>query len=84
MHEELSAVPNIGHVHGRYFMQAIRLAMRDSQVRTGLALVNHMMEPPTALFKPMIAAKVLLLVVQDAFAKVRKGLQPQHVQGAQV
>ena len=77
-------MPDIVHVRCRYFMQAIRLAMRDSQVRTGLALVNHMMEPPTALFKPMIAAKVLLLAIQDAFAKIRRGSQPQHVQGAQV
>ena len=63
-------------------MQAVRLAMKDSQVRTGLALVNHMMEPPAALFNPIIAAKVLLLAIQDVFAKVRGGSQPQQVQSA--
>ena len=66
----------------RYFMQAVRLAMKDSQVRTGLALVNHMIEPPAALFNPIIAAKVLLLAIQDVFAKVHKGSQPQQVQSA--
>ena len=75
-------MPDTIMVSRRYFMQAVRLAMKDSQVRTGLALVNHMMEPPAALFNPIIAAKVLLLAIQDVFAKVRGGSQPQQVQSA--
>ena len=75
-------MPDITLILHRYFMQAVRLAMKDSQVRTGLALVNHMMEPPAALFNPIIAAKVLLLAIQDVFAKVRGGPQPRQVQSA--
>lgn len=75
-------MPDTIMISRRYFMQAVRLAMKDSQVRTGLALVNHMMEPPAALFNPIIAAKVLLLAIQDVFAKVRGGSQPQQVQSA--
>ena len=66
----------------RYFMQAIRLAMKDAQVRTGLAVVNHMIEPPAALFQPAIASKVLLLAMQDAFTKLRGGLQGREAQRA--
>lgn len=66
----------------RYFMQTVRLAMSDFQVRTGLAVVNHMVEAPSALFKPVIASKVLLLAIQDAFAKLRNGLQSKSVQEA--
>ena len=56
--------------------------MKDAQVRTGLAVVNHMVEPPAALFKPLIAFKVLLLGLQDAFDKLRSGLQSRDVQRA--
>jgi len=70
------------YVLRRYFMQAIRLAMKDAQVRTGLAVVNHMIEPPAALFQPAIAFKVLLLAMQDAFNKLRGGLQGREAQRA--
>lgn len=63
-------------------MQAVRLGMKDAQVRTGLAVVNHMVEPPAALFKPLIAFKVFLLSLQDAFDKLRSGLQRRDVQRA--
>ena len=66
----------------RYFMQAVRLGMKDAQVRTGLAVVNHMVEPPAALFKPVILLKVLFLGLQDAFDKLRSGLQSRDVQRA--
>ncbi len=63
-------------------MQAIRLGMKDAQVRAGLAVVNHMLEPPAALFKPLIAFKVLLLALQDAFGKLHNRLQSRDVQRA--
>jgi hypothetical protein len=63
-------------------MQAVRLGMKDAQVRTGLALVNHMVKPPAALFKPVILFKVLLLGLQDTFDKLRCRLQSRDVQEA--
>ena len=66
----------------RYFMQAIRLAMKDVQVRTGLAVVNHMLESPAALFQPLIAFKVFMLALQDALARLREKLQGGQVQRA--
>ena len=66
----------------RYFMQAVRLAMKDDQVRTGLAVVNHMLESPAALFQPLIAFKVFSLALQDAFAQLREKLQRRQVQRA--
>ena len=63
-------------------MQAVRLGMNDDQVRTGLALVNHMVDPPAALFKPVILLKVLFLGLQDTLDKLRSGLQSRDVQKA--
>ncbi|CAL5219219.1 g1011 [Coccomyxa viridis] len=65
-----------------YFMQAVRLAMRDVQVRTGLAVVNHMLESPAALFQPLIAFKVFSLALRDALVQLREKLQGRQVQRA--
>ena len=71
-------------LHGvcRYFMQAVRLAMKDDQVRTGLVVVNHMLESPAALFQPLIALKVFSLALQDAFAHLGNRLRGREVQRA--
>ena len=66
----------------RYFMQAVRLAMKDDQVRTGLAVVNHMLDSPAALFQPRIAFKVFSLALQDALAQLRDKVQGRQVQRA--
>ena len=66
----------------RYFMQAVRLAMKDVQVRTGLAVVNHMLESPAALFQPLIAFKVFSLALQDALGQLGDKLQGRQVQRA--
>ena len=59
----------------RYFLQAARCAMRDYKVNKALAMVSHMVEPPSALFKPEISTKVALLSLQDALAKVTGALR---------
>ena len=56
--------------------------MRDVQVRTGLAVVNHMLESPAALFQPLIAFKVFSLALRDALVQLREKLQGRQVQRA--
>ncbi len=51
----------------RYFLQAIRCAMHDYNVRAKFFSVNHMMVPPTAMFHPSIASKVALMSIKDAW-----------------
>ncbi|BDA41680.1 Putative epoxidase LasC [Coccomyxa sp. Obi] len=50
-----------------YFLQAIRCAMHDYNVRARFFSVNHMMVPPTAMFHPSIASKVALISIKDAW-----------------
>lgn len=49
--------------------------MRDYRVNKALAMVSHMVKPPSALFSPEISSRVALLSLQDALAGLTESLR---------